>query len=193
MFFTETVAKDTHVIMMWVLPIARPDSFLLGMLIAVSIERFRLDTYVTAVRGRFLLLAALGGLALVAQYPGISSGSWHRIWQYPAVSISFGAILLVCLSNQSSLLINGLGSRLLTFLGRISYGLYVYHMLAIAIVTRVFSKLLNAEPSSNAIWLTEGLCALLATIAVSAISYQWLERPFLKRKERYALIGSRLP
>jgi len=66
------------------------------------------------------------------------------------------------------------------YLGKISYGFYVFHM---GIVQKVTA--LGFPP------LMTFLVALILTIAVSAASYALLERPFLKLKQRFELIAAR--
>lgn len=68
-------------------------------------------------------------------------------------------------------------------LGKISYGLYVWHLAAIAIV----SRLGLAKPGT----LLSAIYALVLTIVLAKVSYAWLERPFLRMKARLARIPSR--
>lgn len=78
-----------------------------------------------------------------------------------------------------------LGSRftnpILVYLGRISYGLYVWHVLALAIVSLLLTKYSPLY----------ALAGFAATILLSAISYRWLEQPFLKLKKRFTHVASR--
>jgi peptidoglycan/LPS O-acetylase OafA/YrhL len=65
----------------------------------------------------------------------------------------------------------------LVYLGKISYGLYVWHLLAI-VLTYKFGW---CRPQS--VWTS--LYALPLTMALAHLSYEWIERPFLRWKERY--------
>jgi peptidoglycan/LPS O-acetylase OafA/YrhL len=75
-------------------------------------------------------------------------------------------------------------SPVLTYLGKISYGLYVYHLLGVLLA----EHLVHAHGSNG-----HGAAAigLLLTVALSAISYTWFESPFLRLKNRFAVIRSR--
>ena len=63
------------------------------------------------------------------------------------------------------------------YLGRISYGLYLYH----ALVILVSGRFLKA-PSGLTTMLLYAIIMLLVTIAVSALSYELMEKKFLKLK-----------
>lgn len=73
-----------------------------------------------------------------------------------------------------------LASRPLTYLGKISYGLYIYHVFVIVIV----NPLLEARGLSiqNDPWTCATILSAL-TIASAIVSYYILERPFLRIKE----------
>ncbi len=68
--------------------------------------------------------------------------------------------------------------RWLTWLGKISYGLYLLHMVAIYLVRHIESL----TPMS--VWLSAVL-TLTMTVALSAVSYYLFEQPFLRLKEKF--------
>ena len=128
-------------LVMWVIPMARPDSFLIGMLLALAIERLQINEMLTRRRRLALLLGALLCIAVVAKFPDVSHDSWNRVWQYSAVSVSLGAIVLSLLAKQQSVLRRILSSKPLVYLGKISYGLYVYHIFGLWMVPGHVGKL----------------------------------------------------
>jgi peptidoglycan/LPS O-acetylase OafA/YrhL len=70
-------------------------------------------------------------------------------------------------------------------LGVVSYGLYVYHELFLNIFNRIL-------PSTHGLgfvvwWISSLGCTTITALA----SYRWLETPFLKLKERFAIVKSR--
>ena len=101
------------------------------------------------------------------------------------------------------LFIGFLGARIpfsspLAYLGKISYGLYVFHMLAIDLAWKVFASKAHSElGASGTTWklgvrfLEIQAVAMLMTILLASISYRVLERPFLELKGRFALVKSR--
>jgi peptidoglycan/LPS O-acetylase OafA/YrhL len=83
----------------------------------------------------------------------------------------------------------------LLYLGRISYGLYVFHVLALELALFASKRLLDALGfNGNSLLLSHSVAAVLAlvmTIAAASTSYRFLEEPFLKLKERFTLVRSR--
>jgi peptidoglycan/LPS O-acetylase OafA/YrhL len=78
-------------------------------------------------------------------------------------------------------------NRVLDYLGKISYGLYVYHMFAVIVVVRLCSGYLGisdlSSPPSYTCLLT---VVFLLTIGVSHLSYIFLEHPVLRLKTRFS-------
>lgn len=104
-----------------------------------------------------------------------------------------GALAVVCLfileQVYSSKSLWKFGrSRLVSYLGRISYGLYVLHFLGILIATNA-TKLLGLNTKLWQVLFLETLLALLLTILMSHISYIIFERRFLRIKDKFSLIS----
>jgi peptidoglycan/LPS O-acetylase OafA/YrhL len=73
----------------------------------------------------------------------------------------------------------------LEYLGRISYGLYVFHVAALDVVKTALLRLAGrSEPA------TRFALALVVTVLLAAASYRWYESPFLALKRRFARIPS---
>jgi peptidoglycan/LPS O-acetylase OafA/YrhL len=82
------------------------------------------------------------------------------------------------------------------YMGRLSFGLYVYHEFAIFIANRVkvghmIDPLIRSYFLKVLLYL--GWTVLLPlglTIIMAALSYRYLESPFLQMKKRYSVIDS---
>jgi peptidoglycan/LPS O-acetylase OafA/YrhL len=83
----------------------------------------------------------------------------------------------------------------LVYLGRISYGMYVFHITIYWIVLTIFDRQLIglATAFGMADWKNElgVVIALSTTITLASLSYRFFERPFLRLKTRFTLIPSR--
>ncbi|MFZ0794421.1 MAG: acyltransferase [Candidatus Korobacteraceae bacterium] len=75
----------------------------------------------------------------------------------------------------------------LIYLGKISYGLYVYHLLALLLV----GIALGGKTDTPARFLLYWFGGLGLTIGLASASYRWLESPFLRRKVEFTAIQSR--
>jgi peptidoglycan/LPS O-acetylase OafA/YrhL len=76
--------------------------------------------------------------------------------------------------------------KLLSSWGKLSYGLYVWHLVAIWLVFFAF-KATNLQPTVDNPWVFLGqiiLCFAL-TLGMSIVSYRFIERPFLKFRNRF--------
>jgi peptidoglycan/LPS O-acetylase OafA/YrhL len=84
----------------------------------------------------------------------------------------------------------------LVYLGRISFGLYMFHSLIFHLIFHNFrpyweKPLLLFQFSNTAIATIGTLLVFVITVALASLSYRYFERPFLKLKERFAIINSR--
>lgn len=77
--------------------------------------------------------------------------------------------------------------RPMIYLGKISYGLYVFHWIVIDLV----SLLLSRQYTAHVAVLIGAPVSLAITILVAAASYKFYESPFLRLKERFTFVHSR--
>jgi len=74
------------------------------------------------------------------------------------------------------------------YLGRISYGLYVFHILAFEITIPIFPHHVSV---GSGLMVLKGATALGMTILLASLSYRFFEAPFLRMKRRFEIVESR--
>jgi peptidoglycan/LPS O-acetylase OafA/YrhL len=79
------------------------------------------------------------------------------------------------------------------YLGRISYGIYMYHVLVLCMVLRLIQNVPSECISDFGRVVVIYAATLVGTIGVAALSYRFLESPILRLKRRFALVASGNP
>ncbi len=163
--------------------LGRLDQFLLGMWAAWFLQAYapspRAGAWLAAASALALVLAlwafnAAGGWPLVA--------AWKLAW--PTLE---GALWTAFILGYVSFAdrFQGPVSRAIAAIGVVSYSLYLTHFLVIHAMLRLG---LVPAPSGNAVLdalLATVLLALPLALALSALTYRFVERPFLRLRGRY--------
>jgi peptidoglycan/LPS O-acetylase OafA/YrhL len=142
-------------------PLVRVDELLTGA--ALSVAGASLLTI-----GKLAPLSALGAIAFCLSY----SGSWatSATVVIPVVSFGTATIIATCVTPSQSLLKTVLSTRPFVWIGKRSYGIYLYHM------PIFFSLGRSLEPYGLAI---SALVPSAVTIVIAHISYTFIEQPIL--------------
>jgi peptidoglycan/LPS O-acetylase OafA/YrhL len=164
-----------------VLPVTHFESIIFGMVIGFG----GIDFLIKKIKPIFLGLAGVFFFVLLSLLPNVEDISYLLILTYLFVGIST-SLVLFSVSN-SNLLKKVFSKKVLVFLGKRSYGLYIYHLFGNGIAGILIDKL-HFIPSGL---LASFLCCLTITIIASIISYKIIETPFLKLKKRFEVIISR--
>jgi peptidoglycan/LPS O-acetylase OafA/YrhL len=106
----------------------------------------------------------------------------------PALMAAYGLIALGCVAMIQGFCMLGpaLMPRWAVYLGKRSYGLYVYHVMAISL-----AKAVIPDEHNPLLLTTSVVVALVLTISAAAISYALYESPFLRLKRRFEIVHSR--
>jgi peptidoglycan/LPS O-acetylase OafA/YrhL len=137
-----------------------------------------------------MLVSGVCILALVL-YTGYDA-YWHPTeWANSGPNlmlISLMAIFFASLISTSifsnSVLKSVLELPWLIHIGRISYGLYLFHYPIFVLFNLMTNETINAEPGTP-YHLVEIVLAFGATYLVALLSWKWFESPLLKYKDRY--------
>ncbi len=101
---------------------------------------------------------------------------------YPVAALGAAAVFMGTIRPAATLRRNPF-----VYLGSISYGLYVFHVLGLMISDYTVQH----QDSSLGRYLLRNTVALTVTVVFAAISYRWLESPFLRLKQRFSHVLSR--
>lgn len=170
----------------WTNTLTQFEMFAVGILLALA------DTYARRIARwvGFVLLPAGPALWFVACFRfhakqsaavGTATSGLELMVGYSLIALGCAAVLQGFCTVGSSWV-----PRWVAYLGKISYGLYVFHLFAIEFTEACFSHV-------HGFVLIAGLpvVALLLTIAVAALSYKYLESPFLRLKKRFEIVHTR--
>jgi peptidoglycan/LPS O-acetylase OafA/YrhL len=165
----------------WCNTLARLDPIACGAVLAVCARRKRLELSpwmrMTLMLGGTVVLTTAGRFA---DFVGVNA-----LITFPAVAVACGALLSSVLglrlpSGRAPII------RAFMYLGRISYGSYIFHPMFVAVLG-VASAHAPIERTARI------AAALLATIATAAASHHCFEQPFLRLKQRFAHVESGIP
>ncbi len=158
----------------------RADSLLVGCLVGLIVTARPLPQSRRVIRATAAAaLVAAAGLAYLAMFSANAEHYFHGL--FTVVALMAGAIIvhmLVAPSRLAALLLEGAP---VVAVGRISYGLYLYHMV---IIHWMWPVQLG--------WRHPGTMAAIAGLSLAAalVSYYVIERPCLQLKDRF---GHRRP
>jgi peptidoglycan/LPS O-acetylase OafA/YrhL len=175
----------------WTNTLTRLDPLVVG--IAIAVWRFahpaRPGWLVPAIK---LVLGSLLVIA-ISWAPAPETQSRNVAWQFFATAAGFGLILDATLGRGRNLLSWLLSLRPLVWLGKLTYGLYVYHVLGLLLGNEivVFLEGRRIITSKAAHELAYAGFSLLVTIGFAAESYRLFESFFLRLKDRWSRIKSR--
>jgi peptidoglycan/LPS O-acetylase OafA/YrhL len=146
------------------------------------------------------------GLAALARWaPALCAAAvavlmaWSRKdVRFVAVGYSLSAVaaaaLLVRLlyAGERSLLRRAFESRALVHVGKVSYGIYLLHLIARAAVAQVLARVFSRDQIGGTAYCAAQLAGMsLVAVAAATASYYLFERPILRLKDRLAPVRSR--
>ncbi|MBI5195502.1 MAG: acyltransferase [Nitrospirae bacterium] len=170
----------------WVFPFTHFESILGGLIIGLGL----FDQYLKKIPVWILLIAGIIALWPVTILQKTSLIQWKLMLTYPLIGIGMSLILFAIMQGGLGPISVLFRNKLFRYLGKISYGLYVYH---IACGPLAF-EITNTFVSQNSLLVYPAArltIRLIVTVLVSTMSYEILEKPFLRLKERFTFIHSR--
>jgi peptidoglycan/LPS O-acetylase OafA/YrhL len=168
------------------LPFTHFDSMLGGLVIGLGL----FDRSSGKHQLQTLLLGILF-ISLIFMLPNMDVSGWGLMLTYPLIGCGMSLIVFSMIGTERFCFKQILANRLFLFLGKISYGLYIFHVSAFSLAALLLSKIRTLPqlgyPQDTFLVLIIGF---LITVLFSIASYNLLEKPFLKIKERFGVISS---
>lgn len=167
-------------LVVYLLPFSHFDAFAIGGLFALHVQHrgngriLALFVFIVAA-GLFTHWLSTGdpGWSSLG-YPTFMRDSYKHVWGYSLFNLLFALFLV---SVRERCFLPGLmENRVMRYLGTISYGLYVYHLPIIYL----FMRLGSGIPEWQKVVLS-----LTTSVVVAILSYELMEKRFLKLKDRY--------
>ncbi|MBN2576302.1 MAG: acyltransferase [Deltaproteobacteria bacterium] len=192
-----TIALRLHLVgglphpYIWTNTLARLDPLVIG--IAIAVWRHSHAPRPGWIAPIVKLAAGLLLVTSIAFAPPIETQSKNVAWQFLATAAGFGLILDATLARGKNPLSWLLSARPLVWLGKLTYGLYVYHVLGLQIGQELvdFLQSRHIVTSVAGAFLSHSLISLLVTVGIAAESYRLFESFFLRLKDRWSRIKSR--
>jgi peptidoglycan/LPS O-acetylase OafA/YrhL len=173
----------------YALPFCRMDALAAGALVSLAlkcghIEKIRMLAHATPIAA----VLAIGGLLVWtrADLPFVAVG-------YSLTIIASTAVLArLLISRESAWLRRLFSNAAMVYVGRISYGLYLLHLIARAVVDRCLPSWQGFDPRYDlpACLLRFGCITALAVL-MATVSYYLFESPILRLKDRWAPAGEK--
>ena len=135
---------------------------------------------------RLLGNRTLGVICLLALF---FSQPWAGIIPAPVRTQAIALLALVCIMSQLHRPVINLENRVCDFVGKISYGIYVIHPLLIYLLSGLYRSL-EIDLSNGIATAVIYTVVTLATLLLAWLSYRFFESPFLRLKDRFAVVRS---
>ncbi len=168
-----------------------PKSILLKFLTITRIDIMCLGAigaYLVYSKHRILKIIYRKDIQIMSWFILIASIIYKPIHVFSFIDKELNAIFYLILilnvsSNKFSLI--SLENKFMNFIGKISYGIYVYHMIIIYLISFTLSAL-EYELDHFILYPV----VLIFTILTATLSYKYFETPFLKLKNKYSIVKS---
>ncbi len=137
----------------------------------------------------YLRLFLFAALAFLFMYDGYNA--WPDVFEACFKKFIYLALAGLLMANyifSPTALFRFGPKHVFTYLGRCSYGIYIWGNILVPLVITKFMWRFFPEGNSYVYWLA----MVGGTIGIAVISYELIEKPFLKLKSRFAVIRTRV-
>ena len=161
---------------------ARADSLLAGCLVGVLAGDNRLPHWRGGRTALQALAAASALFLLCLGFLGQTGASFLFLGGYAVVAVAGAALIAALIHAPPQLASRILSTPALVWIGRISYGLYLWHFPMLSFAPKLIHGILPVTREVPGLTQT---IAFALTFAAAALSFYAVERPFLRWKNRF--------
>ncbi len=165
-------------------PDTRFDTILVGCLLALAINEPRYGEFIRTWARRGLAIPLGIGLLVTSIGVSMQLPFFMNTVGYSLIALSAGILLVAALFQEHLLYGKLLALPPLQWVGRLSYSLYLWHTVALALAGRFAGHL----PKNPGIPWTSVSYVTIA-FGLASVSYYLVEKPFLRLKTRFAVVG----
>ncbi|HRO44912.1 acyltransferase [Agriterribacter sp.] len=152
---------------------ARLDQLALGGILAI-LEK---NKVLTQKNLKYFIICIVSGLALTAFAQLKLSSFYFELLKHNILGVLYFGVIGYCVINENNgFLTKAIKQKPLMYLGKISLGMYVWHVLVVFFIN---------HGSSTGYSLFDFLILVGITTLLASMSYYWLEKPFLQLKNRF--------
>ena len=167
----------------YALPFSHLDAFAIGALLNLGVSIPKAKAQFLALLVGFPLLGMLTDFLSTGQWnfnngfglPLLLPNAYKPVWGYSILNYLF--MLLIYGVAREGWFVRVLEHAWMRYLGRISYGLYVYHYIILWLTTEVVFPELPPLPGAA--------IALPLTVLVASVSFRFFEKPITDLKDRW--------
>ncbi|MBS1654622.1 MAG: acyltransferase [Bacteroidetes bacterium] len=185
-----SVTRGELVEMNYLLIFDKLDLFGGGMLFAYfHYNRSKFPKLYPILMNRYLQFVMLA-LAMLYSFAVIRpTGEFFYYADHSFNILLFGYMLLAAVSENSIL---NLENRLLKTLGRVSFGIYLFHTVVCQVTIIFFKKFVGHSTSHFVYDFLYPLTCLAITCSIAYLSYEYFEKRFLLRKKKFSTVVTRV-
>jgi peptidoglycan/LPS O-acetylase OafA/YrhL len=169
----------------YVLMPSRADALGLGIFSALLVREERSWSWLRAHRTWLYVLAGLGCFLLILISLSSFETSDTTFWgaEYLILGFFYTSLLLIAVTGEDHFVRTILCNRQLMSLGLIAYGTYMLHLLFLRVALLCLSSMTASR--SAGFFFVSNLLGLGMSIFIAQLSWDWFEKPLVRRGHRY--------